>query len=404
MARSGPALPTQSQLFLPLLHVLREHGPLSASDACDAVAEKVGLSDEARMAFGEMADGQKVNLFDRRVRWTRQNAVLGEMIDPSVRGLWRLTEEGSKTDQIAKPGIVITVFATTDGSLVWSEAKSALRYIEDGAVTSVITSPPYPLVRPREYDVGMVEWQGENYLTTLLDHIEAIRPKLSADGTFVLNLGPAFLPSSECRNPYQHRLIATLVDRLGWHLVDEHIWVSPTKPRAAPQVTKTRTHCCNSVEQIFLLSSSGRTKCSNTRVLAPHTDRHRTLLASGGERVQRTSPSKIRTPGARYTRDAGGSIPCNVHTHAPDRDLAYRRFCAEHGLAAHPAMMPLKLAEFFVQLTSEPGDLIFDPFGGSGKVAEAAWNLDRRFIITERRLDYLRGAMSRTSLPRATRP
>ena len=388
-------LPSQGQLLLPLLTVLRENGRMPAREACAALADRIGLDQTSREATGTMSDGQRVNLFARRVRWTRQNAVLAQLVSPDVRGLWELTEEGRKTDLVARPGIVVTVYASPEGCLVWSEAKSALSYLEDGSITSVITSPPYPLVRPRDYDKGMAEWGPSNYLDTLIDHIQAIRPKLTDDGTFVLNLGPAFLPGQPCRNPYQHRLLTALTDRLGWHLVDEHVWVSPCKPRTAPQVTKSRTHAYNGYEQVYLLSATGRTKCSNLRVLNPYHPRHRALIARGGERVDTLSPSGIKWPGQRYTNDAGGSIPGNVHTIAPDRDVAYRRFCAEHRLGAHPAMMPIKLAEFFVNFTSEPGDLIYDPFGGSGKVAEAAWRLDRRFVITERRLDYLRGAVSR---------
>jgi DNA modification methylase len=396
------ALPTQGQLLLPLLNVLHNAGTMSAKDACEAVAEQIRLPRDARAASATLSDGQRVNLFDRRVRWTRQNAVLAQLISPDERGVWKLTEDGAKTDLIAKPGIVITVYASPEGCLLWSEAKSALNYIEDGTVTSVITSAPYPLIRPRDYDKGMPEWGPSNYLNTLIDHIQAIRPKLTADGTFVLNLGPTFLPGQPCRNPYQHRLLTALTDRLGWHLVDEHVWVSPTKPRTSSHVTQSRTHCFNATEQVYLLSATGRTKCSNLRVLNPYTPRQRGLITGGGQVVHAATPSKIKTPGIRYQHDAGGAIPSNVHILTPDRDAGYRAFCAANRLEAHPAMMPIKLAEFFVSLTTEPDDLVADFFGGSCKVAEAALRLDRRFIISERRLDYLRGATSRFPNTHAT--
>lgn len=388
-------LPTQQQLFLPLLTVLRENGPMRAGEACDAVASQIGVAGAVRERTSVLGDGQEVNLFNRRVRWTRQNAVLAGMISKDIRGVWHHTESGEKTDVEAKAGIVVTVYAAPEGCLLWSEARTALQYVEDSSVTAVITSPPYPLVRSREYDRGHSEWSQGNYLNTLIDHIEAIRPKLSEDGTFVLNLGPAFLPGQLARNPYQHRLLGTLVDRLGWHLMDEHYWINPAKPKTTPQVTVRKTHCSNQVEQVFLLSRTGKTKCSTLRVLNPYTPRHQTLISKGGEVVTSISPSAIKTPGVRFGGDNGGSIPGNVHTMTHDSDFQYRRFCKERGITAHPAMMPIKLAEFFVSLTSEPGDLILDPFGGSGKVAAAALNLDRRFITSERRLDYLMGAMSR---------
>ncbi len=389
-------LPTQTELLLPLLDVLAENGPMRARDACDAVAERIGLPAEARAATVRVGPREEeVKVFDRKVRWTRQNAVLADLVAPAGWGVWSLTQTGAKTDRMAKPSVVVTVYQSPDGALLWAEAKSAVQYVEDGAVTCVLTSPPYPLVKPRVYDEDISDWRPEHYLTTLLDHIELFRPKLAPDGCFVLNLGPTFMPGAGVRNAYQHRLLTALVDNLGWNLIDEHYWFNPTKPRSSDYVTKKRTHCVNGIEPVYLLSPNGRTKCCNLRVLNPYTSRHRRLIGSGGEIVRSASPSQIQTPGIRHRRDNGGCIPGNLHVMPPDRDLAYRRYCAQVGVEQHPAMMPQKLAEFFIQFTTEPGDLVWDPFGGSAKTAAAALRLDRRFLISERYLDNLRGAMCR---------
>ena len=391
---AGMNLPTQTELLLPLLDVIRENGPVRAKQACDALAAKIGLTDEQREDF-VMIDGRKVNRFDRRVRWTRQNALLAELIDPRGWGVWGLTETGEKTYRMAKPSLVVTVYQSACGSVLWAEASSALQYIEKKTATLCLCSPPYPLVKPRAYDADILDWRPERYLDTLIDHIERIRPILTEDGSFVLNLGPAFLPGQAFRNPYQHRLISRLVDGLGWNVVDEHFWHNLTKPRGSDHVTKTRTHCGNTLEQIFILTPNRRTKCSNLRVLTPYSSRHRSLIESGGEIVTRHSPSRIQWPGVKHRRDNGGSVPGNLHVFTPDRDADYRRYCKSHGLPEHPAMMPLKLAEFFIQLTTEPDDLVVDTFGGSLKTARAALNLDRRFLVADRCLEYLRGAMCR---------
>ena len=63
-------LPTQTELLLPLLNVLRENGQMRAKDACDAVAEKIGLPAATRRHVEEVGPcGQEANLFDRKVRW-----------------------------------------------------------------------------------------------------------------------------------------------------------------------------------------------------------------------------------------------------------------------------------------------------------------------------------------------
>jgi len=49
----------------------------------------------------------------------------------------------------------------------------------------------------------------------------------------------------------------------------------------------------------------------------------------------------------------------------------------------HPTQKPVMLAEFFINLHSKPGDLILDPFMGSGSTGVAAVKLGRRFIGIE---------------------
>ena len=46
----------------------------------------------------------------------------------------------------------------------------------------------------------------------------------------------------------------------------------------------------------------------------------------------------------------------------------------------HPTQKPVKLFEFFVKLHTQPGDVILDPFMGSGSTGVACVNLDRDFI------------------------
>jgi DNA modification methylase len=50
---------------------------------------------------------------------------------------------------------------------------------------------------------------------------------------------------------------------------------------------------------------------------------------------------------------------------------------------AHPATFPLELAEKVVRYYSFEGDVVLDPFGGSGTTAKAAINLNRRFVMSE---------------------
>ena len=61
----------------------------------------------------------------------------------------------------------------------------------------------------------------------------------------------------------------------------------------------------------------------------------------------------------------------------------------------HPAPFPEKLAELCVLLSTQEGDLVFDPFTGSGTVASVCKNLNRKFTGTEIDAKYVAMAQDR---------
>jgi DNA modification methylase len=61
----------------------------------------------------------------------------------------------------------------------------------------------------------------------------------------------------------------------------------------------------------------------------------------------------------------------------------------------HPARFPASLVSDLVKLLSEPGDTVFDPFVGSGTVAQVCEDLGRKYIGSDKSLSYLRGAYGR---------
>lgn len=65
----------------------------------------------------------------------------------------------------------------------------------------------------------------------------------------------------------------------------------------------------------------------------------------------------------------------------------------------HPTEKPVGLAEFFIRLHTIPGDLVVDPFAGSGTTLVAARNLGRRFIGCDVSQTYVEMARRRLALP-----
>ena len=55
----------------------------------------------------------------------------------------------------------------------------------------------------------------------------------------------------------------------------------------------------------------------------------------------------------------------------------------------HPTVKPLNLVKKFIEVSSKPGDLVFDPFVGSGTTAVACQLLGRKFIGFEKEEKYI---------------
>jgi site-specific DNA-methyltransferase (cytosine-N4-specific) len=76
-------------------------------------------------------------------------------------------------------------------------------------------------------------------------------------------------------------------------------------------------------------------------------------------------------------------------------DPNYSAWCKKKGIDMHPARMPIGLADFFIKFLTTPGDIVFDPFGGSCTTGKSAEALKRKWVCTEQNSDYLLGAKGR---------
>ncbi|WP_207461295.1 site-specific DNA-methyltransferase [Azospirillum sp. SYSU D00513] len=385
----------QSELFLPLLQVL-EDAPkgLSAAEATAAVAERLQLSPEQRQEVVELPSGT-YRALDRDVRWTRQKAKLAGLVDPSVRNLWTLTAKGKRDLRFAMPGIVVTVFETANGAMLWSTAESAFGHIEDRSLNLIVTSPPYPILRTKDYQSSI---DAGDYIDWLVGLSREFKRSLTPDGSLILNLGDAWQSGSPTLNLYQERLLLKLVDDLGYHLAQRCHWHNPAAlPSPAQWVTVKRVRLAQKVETLWWLSPSANPKANNANCLVPYSDAMLARLAQGGERGAVRPSGHVLTEGA-FSADNGGSIRGNLLT-VPNTasNTAYHRHCRDRGLPIHPARFPVGVVEPFVQLTTDPGDVVCDPFSGSGTVPSVAERLGRRWIGIDQSLTYLAGAVGRFS-------
>jgi site-specific DNA-methyltransferase (cytosine-N4-specific) len=114
-------LPTQGQLLLPLLETIHQAGgQAKPNEVYDALATKIQLPQWLRELRALAGRAVEINVWERRVRNTRQHAVEQGFIENSPerwhRNLWELTLAGKEGLRNCKPGIIITVFTTDLGT------------------------------------------------------------------------------------------------------------------------------------------------------------------------------------------------------------------------------------------------------------------------------------------------
>ncbi|MYE05926.1 MAG: site-specific DNA-methyltransferase [Chloroflexi bacterium] len=88
-----------------------------------------------------------------------------------------------------------------------------------------------------------------------------------------------------------------------------------------------------------------------------------------------------------------GKLPTDVWWHTIVGTNARER-------TGYPTQKPIALAERIIRASSDPGELVLDPFAGSGTVGAAAEQLDRRYLLMDSNPEAI--AVMRERLPQAT--
>lgn len=333
------------------------------------------------------------NVLERRVRWHQQTlrslGLLQRVSD--VRGAWALTPAGAAKLTPAAPGRSLIAFSTDLGVALWSDAQSFFRAQLGEPIHLVLSSLPYPLRTARAYggpdQHAYVDWACE----VLQPLIEQMAP----GGSLAINVGnDVFLAGSPARSLYVQRLTLALADRFNLSLMDTLIWENPARPPGPLQwASLSRQQMNASYEPIIWMTNDPRLCfADNRRILQPHSDKQLKLIAAGGEaRSTSYGDGSHRVRPGSYSAPTSGKIPRNVisipHNCAHKRRLA--AIAREHGVAVHGATMPLKLAQLLVEFLTQPGQLVADPCSGWLTSAFAAEATGRRWVVTERMLEYL---------------
>jgi site-specific DNA-methyltransferase (cytosine-N4-specific) len=281
-------------------------------------------------------------------------------------------------------------YIQTYGAAYLGDSLELIKSLKDYSVNLILTSPPFALTRKKEYG----NESAEKYINWFLSFAYEFKRVLTNDGSFVIDLGGAYLPGHPIRSIYQYELLVRLCKEVGFFLAQEFYHYNPAKlPTPAEWVTIRRVRVKDSVNVVWWLSKTESPKADNRKVLKPYSQSMKKLLKNGYKAKLRPSGHDISN---KFQKDNSGAIPPNlIEVANTESNSAYLCKCKQAGIKPHPARFPAAFAEFFIKFVTDEADLVLDPFAGSNTTGFVAEALQRRWIAFEMNEEYLIGSKYR---------
>lgn len=238
----------------------------------------------------------------------------------------------------------------------------------------VITSPPYAAQRTYDQSSGFVPIAPAQYVDwyrAVADHVAAV---LAPDGSYFLNI-KEHADDGE-RDLYVKDLVIAHRRRWGWRFVDEFCWRKTDNGVPGGWGNRFKNawepvfHFCRQPEIKFRPAAVSHLSedCFDYSPDNPKSTSGSGLLGTGPRGPAAGQSGAADSAG----RHSGLARPSNVVEAK-----------TESAQGSHSAPFPRALVEFFILAFTDPGDIVFDPFLGSGTTLIAAAKLGRICYGTE---------------------
>ncbi len=244
--------------------------------------------------------------------------------------------------------------------ILLGDCGDVLKNLPENSVDLIFTSPPYADQRKNTYGGihpdDYVEW----FLPKSLEFKRVLKPT----GSFVLNIKERVVAGE--RHTYVLELILALRNQ-GWLWTEEYIW---HKKNSFPGKWPNRFR--DSWERLLHFTIDKKFKIHQENVMIPIGDWAKDRLSNLSDTDQIRDESKVNSGFGKNISNWVGRkkvYPTNV--------LYLATECSNKN---HSAVFPVDLPKWFIKLFTEPGDLVLDPFVGSGTTCFAAMELGRNYL------------------------
>jgi len=236
--------------------------------------------------------------------------------------------------------------------LMQGDCLERMKEIESGAIDLTVTSPPYDNLRT--YNGNNEQWCADVWKGVIQELYRITKP----GGVVVWVVGDATIKGSETGTSFKQALF---FKECGFNLYDTMIY------RKQNYIPLTHKRYEQEFEYMFVFSK-GKPKTFNPIMIEC-----------------KTKGSK--TKGRTFYQTNSQNKPTEGHKNDAVKDYKQKgnvwKVPTNAGTKGHPAQFPEQLANDHIMSWSNEGDLVLDPFMGSGTTGVACKNLDRNFIGIE---------------------
>ena len=259
--------------------------------------------------------------------------------------------------------------------IIYGDCEEVLQGFPDNSVDLIFTSPPYADQRNGTY--GGIK--PENYIDWFLPKSKQFLRVLKPTGTFVLNIKERVVDGE--RHTYVIELILKMREQ-GWLWTEEFIW---HKKNSYPGKWPNRFR--DNWERLIQFNKQKKFDMYQEAVMVPVGGWAKERLANISDTDRTRDESKVGSGfGKKILNWVGRNkvYPTNVIHTATE--------CSNRN---HSATFPEDLPAWFIKLFTKEGDVVMDPFIGSGTTAVAAIKLNREYIGIDNNIGYIELARKR---------
>lgn len=240
------------------------------------------------------------------------------------------------------------------------DCQNVLKIIPEKSIDLIFTSPPYADQRNNTY--GGIS--PDKYVSWFLPKSEEFLRVLKPSGSFVLNIKERVVEGQ--RHTYVIKLILALQEQ-GWLWTEEYMW---HKKNSHPGKWPNRFR--DNWERLLHFTKDRKFQMFQDEVKVPIGNWADGRLKNLSETDRTRDNSRVGSGfGKKISNWVGKEMvyPSNVLHMATE---CYNQ--------QHSAVFPLALPEWFIKLFTKEGDIVMDPFMGSGTTCVAAKRLSRGYL------------------------